>query len=152
MNALITKSNEARAQLMAFTGLDELEYNLLILESGCQCLDELVRPVGTLSQETCDLYRQHLGTIGWWTWFEYTFRAFEVRLAAEWTGPESLVPNQARTWCRKTFLDEAYTLRYTARYTHSFDTWLKLVEEGGKLKMHIPANEAAQANKQHAHH
>lgn len=151
MNALIQKSNEARDQLLALTGLDELDYHLLILESGCQCLDELVRPVGTLDKETCELYREHLGRIGWWTWYEYTFRAYEVRLAAEWTGPESLVPHQDKAWCRAEFLKEAYTLRHTSHYAHAFDAWLKMKEEGGKLKMNIPAAKATQTQMQHAH-
>lgn len=135
MNALIKLSNEARAQLMQATGMDELEYNLLILESGCQCLDELVRPVGTISKEACDLYRSHLGTIGWWTWYEHTFRAFEVRLAAEWFGPESLEKHQCAEWLRKRLLDEAYSLRYTAQYQRSFDAWMKLVEEKKVLRI-----------------
>lgn len=151
MNALIQKSNEARAQLLALTGLDELDYHLLILESGCQCLDELVRPVGTLDKEICELYREHLGRIGWWTWYEYAFRAFEVRLAAEWTGPESLVPHQDKAWCRAEFLKEAYTLRHTGHYAHAFDAWLKMKEEGGTLKMNIPAAKATQTQTEHAH-
>lgn len=129
MNALIKLSNEARAQLQAATGMDELEYHLLIMESGCQCLDDLVRPVGTISKDACDLYRNHLGAIGWWTWYEHTFRAFEVRLAAEWFGPESLERSQPQEWLLKRMLDEAYSLRYTAHYQRAFDTWMKLVEE-----------------------
>jgi hypothetical protein len=151
MNALITRSNEARAQLMAATGLDDLEYNLLILESGCQCLDDLVRPVGTLSKETCELYRHHLSDIGWWTWYEYTFRAFEIRLNTEWNAPASPVPQQDAQWCRRRFLDEAYTLRHTAYYDRAFDTWLKLIEEGGKLKLTIPATNVGKTQAQHVH-
>lgn len=109
--------------------MDELDYHLMILESGCQCLDDLVRPVGTISKEACDLYRNHLGAIGWWNWYEHTFRAFEVRLAAEWFGPESVVAHQPATWCRKTLLLEAYTLRHTAHYARSFDAWMKMVED-----------------------
>ena len=129
MNALIKLSNEARAQLQAAAGLDDLDYHLMILESGCQCLDDLVRPVGTRSKEARDLYRNHLEAIGWWTWYEHTFRAFEVRLAAEWFGPESVVPFQPQAWCRKHLIDEAYTLRYTPHYGRAFDTWMKLVED-----------------------
>lgn len=137
MNALIKLSNEARTQLMAATCLDELEYHLLILESGCQCLDDLVRPVGTISKEACDLYRNHLGAIGWWTWYEHTFRAFEVRLAAEWFGPEGLEKHQPPAWLRKRLLAEAYSLRYTAHYQRAFDAWMKLVED--KKLLRIPA-------------
>ncbi len=129
MNALIKLSDEARAQLQATTGMDELEYHLLILESGCQCLDDLVRPVGTISKEACDLYRNHLGAIGWWTWYEYTFRAMEIRIAAEWFGPESVVPLQGDQWRRKRLLEEAYSLRYTAQYQRAFDAWMKQVEK-----------------------
>jgi hypothetical protein len=129
MNALIERSNEARASLLAATAMDELSYHLMILESGCQCLDDLVRPVGTISKEACNQYRDHLGAIGWWTWYELQWRSFEVRLAAEWFGPESLVPHQSEKWKREALMKEAYTLRYTAHYVRSFDLWMKMVED-----------------------
>ncbi len=138
MNALIKLSNEARAQLQATTGMEDLEYHLLILESGCQCLDDLVRPVGTISKEACALYRNHLGAIGWWTWYEHTFRAMEIRIAAEWFGPESVVPMQDDKWRRKRLLSEAYSLRYTAQYQRAFDTWMKIMED--KRVLTIPAS------------
>ena len=146
MNALITRSNEARAQLMAATGMDELDYHLLILESGCQVLDELVRPVGTISKAACDAYRDHLGAIGWWNFYEYAFRALEIRLAAEWTGPESLVPHQPAEWCRKTLMMEAYSFRYTAQFGRALDAWLSGVES--RLALHLPAVQPQQQPKQ----
>lgn len=149
MNALITRSNEARAQLRQATGMDELDYHLLILESGCQCLDNLVRPVGTISKEACELYRDHLGAIGWWTWYEHTFRAMEIRLAAEWFAPESLATHQPAKWWRKRMLEEAYTLRHTAHYARAFDAWMKLVEERRVLT--LPPVQTLQPQPQHAH-
>ena len=149
MNALIKLSDEARAQLLRATGLDELEYQLLILESGCQHLDELVRPVGTISRETCELYREHLCTIGWWTWYEHTFRAFEVRLASEWFGPESLVPFQSDQWRRERLLAEAYSLRHTQQYLRAFDVWLKLLED--KRVLVIPARPTTATQQPHDH-
>jgi len=129
MNALIEKSNVARAAMQAATGMDDLSYHLMILESGCQCLDELVRPVGTISAEARIQYRYHLGAIGWWNWYEMQWRAFEVRLSAEWFGPGSLVHHQPAEWKRERLIKEAYTLRYTAQYARGFDLWMKLVEE-----------------------
>ncbi len=150
MNALIKLSNEARVQLQRAAGMDDLEYHLLILESGCQCLDDLVRPVGTISQDARDMYRNHLGAIGWWTWYEHTFRAFEIRLASEWFGPESLVPLQDKAWCRKGLIAEARTLRYTAHYQRAFDTWMKLVED--KRVLTLPPLQTLQPKPQHVKH
>ncbi|MCW5900464.1 MAG: hypothetical protein KIT10_14465 [Flavobacteriales bacterium] len=140
MNALIQRSNEARTGIQEATGMDDLSYQLLILESGCQCLDDLVRPVGTVSLEACSQYREHLAAIGWWTFYEMAWRAFEVRLWAEWFGPESLVPHQPNDWKREALLKEAYTLRYTAHYARAFDLWMKMVEGKSVLVIRPPAD------------
>lgn len=152
MNALIQRSNEARAAIQAATSMDDLSYQLMILESGCQCLDDLVRPVDDTTKEDCVRYRDHLASIGWWTWYELVWRAFEVRLWAEWSGPESLVALQPARWKRKRLLDEAYTLRHTRQYNASFDNWMTLVKEK-KIKA-LPPLEVLnkQTQKHHANH
>ena len=152
MNALIQRSNEARAAIQAATGMDELDYHLMILESGCQCLDALVQPVGTISKEACIQYRAHLGAIGWWTWYEMQWRAFEVRTAVEWTGPEGLVPHQPAEWKRKRLLNEAYTLRYTAHYARAFDLWMKMVEDKRVLVLPPLTELSNQLTQTHANH
>lgn len=154
MNALIAKSNEARAILQEATGLDDLEYHLLVLETGCTALDELVRPTGTISEDARLMYREHMVAIGWWTWYEMTWRAFEVRLAAEWTGPESLIPHQPTQWKRERLLAEAHSLHRTAQYDRAFEVWMKMIEDRRVLT--IPPAPAKPENqplpKTHTHH
>ncbi len=152
MNALITRSEEARAQLLASSALDDLSYHLMILEAGCRCLDETLRPVGTtVSEAMRDLYRDHMVKEGWWTWFELFWRGFEVRLAAEWFGPESLVPRQSAEWQRQRLHEEALTLYYTDHYHRAFDMWLKMLEERGAHSIAIPIELQPLPKHQHDH-
>lgn len=138
-NALITKSEQARTRLMEGTGMDDLAYHLMVLEAGCACLDQTLRPVGAaVSSEAVELYRDHLVRQGWWTWFELYWRSFEIRLNAEWSGPESLVPAQPDAWRRAELEKEASTLYYTDHYHRAFDHFLKMLEEAGQLTITMP--------------
>lgn len=149
-NALITRSEEARAALQQASGMDDLSYHLMILEAGCHCLDKTLQPVGAgLSSKVVELYREHLYKQGWWTWFEMFWRAFEVRIWAEWICPESLVPQQSDAWKRETLHNEASTLYYTSNYHHAFDLFIKMLEERGQLTIPIPQTAPANLT-QHA--
>lgn len=152
MNQLMRMSTEARAQLQEATGLDDLDYNLLLLETGCACLETLVRPVNVaVSQEASDAYREHMAHMGWWSWFEMQWRQWEIRMAAEWFGPESLVPHQDNAWRRERLLAEAASMHRTERYWRAFDVWVKLLEEGGALRITLP-KPTNQPHPTHVHH
>lgn len=152
MNALIKLSEEARAQLQQATAMPDLDYHLLVLETGCQCLDDLVRPVGTVSQDAREKYRDHLSAIGWWSWYEMQWRSMEIRVAAEWYGPESMVPQQTDAWRRERLLTEARTMRYTYHYARAFDTWMKLLEDKKALILPaIPTQPEHQIDHVHSH-
>lgn len=155
MNALVTRSEEARKRLMEAAGIDELAYHLMILEAGCNCLDELVRPVNTtVSAEACQVFRAHLEKQGWWTFFELQWRHFEIRLEAEWFGPESLVPFQAEQWRRERLMTEVLTMHRTSRFWRVFDIWLKTLENEGRAHVVLPPAQPAdqpQPIPQHEH-
>ena len=149
MNALIERSEKARAELMNAAGMDELTYHLMVLEAGCKALDETVRAVGaTVNDELREVFRAHLTKQGWWTWWEMLWRSFEVRLAAEWTGPDSLVPAQSPEWKRQRLHEEALTLYYTDHYHRAFDLWLKMLEDRGAHRIPVPTT---QPKDQHQH-
>jgi hypothetical protein len=138
-NQLIIRSEAARAELQRSTGLDDLSYHLMVLEAGCACLDQTLRPVNaSVGAEAVQAYRTHLYAQGWWTWFELFWRQFEIRLWAEWSGPESIVPLQSDDWRRESLHKEASTLYYTDYYHHAFDHFLKMLEERGQLAIPMP--------------
>lgn len=138
-NQLLLRSEAARTELQRSTGMDHLSYHLMVLEAGCACLDQTLRPVdATIGREVVEAYRQHLYTQGWWVWFELFWRSFEVRIWAEWSGPESLVPRQSDAWRRAELIKEASTLYFTSYYQHGLDQWLKYLEEKGQLAIPMP--------------
>lgn len=149
-NQLLISSEAARAELQRATGMDDLTYHLMVLEAGCACLDQTLRPVNaSVGADAVQAYREHLYAQGWWTWFEYFWRSFEVRLWAEWRGPESLVPRQSDAWRREQMHKEASTLYYTAYYHRAFEHFLKMLEANGGLRITLPAQTHPQLQ-QHA--
>lgn len=141
MNALITRSEEARAHLMRTTGMDDLTYQLMILEAGCTCLDELMSEAGAkASDEAREAYREHIQRIGYWTFFELQWRAFEVRLEAEWYGPESIVPLQSNAWRRERITCEAQTMHRTQQFWNAFELWLTKLAQAGLSHVTLPTN------------
>lgn len=152
MNALIKRSEEARAQLQHGAAMNDLDYHLMVLDAGCACLDELVRPLGvTASEEASNAYRRHMVRVGWWTFFELQWRHFEIRLAAEWYGPESLVPLQSEAWRRQRLIAEARSMQHTARFWRTFEIWLKQLEEKGQATLILPPATAPQPEMHHEH-
>lgn len=151
MNELIKRSNEARMGLRAQTGMDDLTYHLMILESGCTCLDNTLRPVNAaVSRRAVEEYRSHLSREGWWTWFEMFFRSFEIRIWAAWTAPDSLVPYQTDQWRREELVKQASTLFYTGHYHTGFDHFLKMLEERNALRITLEPEESPKEQMTHA--
>lgn len=127
-NRLLMESEAARAELKRATRMDELDYQLLILESGCQFLEFIVRP-GYLSDEDCRKYREHLGAVGFWDWFVYRFRCMEVEVAKRWATSEPLVAIQPPEYKRQRLIEEAQGIHIYRHHMDSFEVWLKLLED-----------------------
>ncbi len=128
-NRLVIESEAARAELKKATRMDELDYQLLILESGCRFLEHIVRPNEFLNEQDARAYREHLGAVGFWEWFVYRFRCMELEVAKQWAGPESLVAIQPAEYKRQRLIEEAEGILFYRKHLDSFEVWLKLLED-----------------------
>ena len=127
MNLLLAKAEVAREFLQRQCELDDLAYQLLVLETGCQFLEHIVQPGHGLTAEDVRLYREHLGTCGFWDWYVYRFRTMEVEVTERWATKEPLVTIQSIGYKRDRFIQEAEGIRIYDRHLASFDQWLKLL-------------------------
>lgn len=128
-NALIRRSEQARAVLQADADMDDLDYQLMVFEAGCAALDDMVRPVNAVDPKLGQEYREQLTNLGWWTWWELEWRRAEIRISIEWMDEESLVSLQTPFWKRARLLTEAKGLRKTKQYQDSFELWLKILDD-----------------------
>jgi hypothetical protein len=127
-NAFVLRSDQARSYLMKWTGMDELDYQLAILEGGCWYLEQLVHPISVVSEELVREYREHLTALGYWSFYEWVFRSLEVRLVNAWSATDALELLQPQPWCRARLLEEVKGLPWSPEAARQLDTWLKVLE------------------------
>lgn len=135
-NAWLAKANAARATLMRETGMDDLDYQLSILEGGCFFLDQLCRSENAHPM-IAQLYREHLTKLRFWTFYEHAFRTMEIDLVEEWAHRDALALIQPPEWKRKRLLDTIKALPWNDRANHQVEVWLKNL--GDARVMRVPA-------------
>lgn len=138
-NSFIELAEQSRLVLMRETGMDDLDYHLMILEGGCAYLEELVQPRGASSPspELHQLYREHLTAIGYWAFYEFLFRHLEIGVASDWMREGALEPLQTTDWKRQRLLAEVQALHTNRMANNLLDAWLK--ELGPKRTLRIPS-------------
>lgn len=125
MNALVRKSNEARATLMRECGLSELDYQLLILETGCRILEKAA-PTGPLvTEEMARATREQLADLGFWTWLEYEFRKMEVALVEEWGRENAVALLQPAAHKLHLLTEQTVGLSIYQHTWNSYEHWLQ---------------------------
>lgn len=140
MNALLRRSNEARARLMRECGLDELDYQLLLLDAGCRVLEKAT-PVGSGESELCaNADREILAERGFWSWFEYEFRKMEVRLVEEWTRANAIALLQPTEVKRDMLVEQTVGLSIYTNTWESFDFWLSTTSPRKRKPEHEQAS------------
>lgn len=141
-NAFIELAENSRLVLMRETGMDELDYQLMILEGGCSFLDEMVRPKGASwpVPELCNLYREHLTSIGYWSFYEFLFRHLEIGMAEQWTNAQGVDHLQSAEWKRDRLIREVNALPWNPMASNQMDLWLKQL--GPKTTLVVPATES----------
>lgn len=127
MNAFIRNAEQARASLKVQTGMDELDYQLMILESGCRFLEESVRPLDDQSEALAAEQRYHLMGLGFFDFYQQRIMVMEIDLVRRWSNDE-LMPMQTKQYRRKALLDQALTLHVLDVTWQAYDTWLKNLE------------------------
>jgi hypothetical protein len=133
MNRLLKESTRARLCLMRETGMDEMDYNLLILHTGCRFLERAVEPTEKVHEATAREYRYHIMRSGYWDWFEYVFRAMEVRTWKEWAHVNAVMLLQPEEYKRKHLLESCTGLTLYDATWASFDAWWTVAGRPMKL-------------------
>jgi hypothetical protein len=147
-NSFIALAERSRTVLMRETGMDELDYHLLILEGGSMYLEQLVKPQADSSMELVRLYREHLTEIGFWGFYEFLFRHLEIAMAEEWSREGSVDVLQSKQWKRERLIKEVNALPWKREANNQLDAWLK--DLGPKRTLIIKNNEPTQVP-QHEH-
>lgn len=129
MNILLAKAEIAREFIQRQCELDELAYQLLILETGCQFLEKIIQPGPHITEADVRGYREYLGSCGFWDWYVYRFHTMEVEVAERWATKEPLVTIQSIEYKRDRFTQEVQGIRIHDRHLASFDLWLKQLGE-----------------------
>lgn len=124
MNALLRRSNEARARLMRECNLDELDYQLLLLDAGCRVLERATPVEQDGSEVEARTRRELLAELGFWTWFEYEFRKMEVNLVEEWTRENAVALLQPTEVKREMLVEQTVGLSIYDHIWASYDHWL----------------------------
>lgn len=144
MNRLIENSNQARAYLEHVTGIDALEYDMLILNSGCEFVEAMSPATPLVTEDTARRYQMHLIDVGFFDWYLYQFRTLAVELWKRWNCADSPVAFQPKAYKRQLFLDEVAAMRIESdhnRHLKSFDNWLVLLD--AKRILRIKAKQQA---------
>lgn len=129
MNALIAKAEIAREFFQRQCELDDLAYQLMILETGCRFLEKVVQPGPYLTDANVRLYREHLGACGFWDWYLYRFYTMTVEVATHWATKDPVITIQSIEYKRDRFTQEAEGISIYNRHLDSFDLWLKQLGE-----------------------
>lgn len=148
-NSFLRLAEDSRRELMAGTGMDELDYHLAILEGGCRFLEQLVPERPGLSSEVVRLYREHITSLGYWAWWEYAFRSMEIGLVGLWNSEGSVVPYQDEQWKRAHFLDHVHGMWNNKIAQHQLELWFKAIEP--KLVLYPDRQPQPQPQQAHVH-
>lgn len=127
MNKFVERALTARATLKRECGLDELDYQLLILEAGCRFLEDAVRSNELVSEQTARAYREHLMAQGFWDWFLYRFCGMETELVERWSRKDAVMLLQDTEYKREHLIEATVGLRIYDHHWTAFDTWLSTV-------------------------
>ncbi|MBL8002358.1 MAG: hypothetical protein JNL05_10390 [Flavobacteriales bacterium] len=135
-NAFIQQATEARAYLMRETGLDELDYQLLILESGCQFLEHAVTTTKPKYEALAVKQRRQLMDLGFFNFWQHQVMAHEIATRSRWENSDLWV-YQPMEDKRRDFVQRALTMYALDKTWAAFDRWLKQLERR-KVRIAIP--------------
>lgn len=139
-NAMILRSEQARFFLMKWTGMDELDYQLAILEGGCTYLEQITAPTAVISEELMREYRAHLTAMGFWSFYEYIFRLLEIAVLEEWSRPDALELLQPQPWIRARWLEHIKGMPWMKCASDEMDIWLKNAQPARPRKAKTSTN------------
>lgn len=144
MTRLQKDRQPAHAFILDATGMDELDMNILILESGCAFAESIIEPNPLVSEATARRYQMHMYEAGFFDWYVYQFYTLEVQLWKEWSSDMSVMSYQSKAERRRYFLEEVAGMRIYSeknRHMRSFDGWLNRI--GHKRVMQLKAQHEA---------
>lgn len=124
MNQLLERAKAARITLKRECVMDELDYQLLILEAGCRFLEDAVRSNELVDEHRARAYREHLMAHGFWDWFILQFCTMEVQLVERWSCANAVDLLQPAEYKRHLLLEASIGLRIYDHHWRAFDAWL----------------------------